>query len=209
MFITGTLIILTSYIMEPVLACLHNRQKYKTYAYLEWISNSSLQLHRQAHEGLGLTKWSKCTDLVPTTDPTVVLTSLDITDVEHPILGRSLEKEKSEATALQNSEIHDSSQNQDTHTTRQQLSQQNSMNSTVDQVQKLDDSAAISYVSSQLTPVDSVIGETCDEMFAASIENKARQPMHGEGGGDCSRISSGTVSTCGTMSEEITVVGTQ
>ncbi|KAK5636347.1 hypothetical protein RRF57_012059 [Xylaria bambusicola] len=85
-FILGAIIICISFALEPLLACLYKRRKYKPYAHCEWISNNSLQLHRLAQEELGLTKWSRCTEEVPTTDHDAYLASLDITDPKHPVL---------------------------------------------------------------------------------------------------------------------------
>ncbi|KAI0857613.1 hypothetical protein F4860DRAFT_488914 [Xylaria cubensis] len=85
-FISGIIIICVSFALEPLLACLYKRRKYKPYAHLEWISNNSLQLHRLAQEELGLTKWSRCTEEVPTTDRDAYLASLNITDPKHPVL---------------------------------------------------------------------------------------------------------------------------
>lgn len=61
---------------------------YKQYAYLEWITNDTLQLHRVAHEGSNKTDgtWSRCTSWVPTTAPGALLSSLDISDLKHPRL---------------------------------------------------------------------------------------------------------------------------
>ncbi|KAI1360715.1 hypothetical protein F5Y08DRAFT_348529 [Xylaria arbuscula] len=85
-FIFGAIIICVSFALEPVLACLYKRRKYKPYTHFEWISNNSLQLHRLAQEELGLTKWLRCTEEVPTTDCDAYLASLDITDPRHPVL---------------------------------------------------------------------------------------------------------------------------
>ncbi|KAI0456529.1 hypothetical protein F5B21DRAFT_522677 [Xylaria acuta] len=85
-FISGAIITCVSFALEPLLACLYKRREYKPYAHFEWISNNSLQLHRLAQEELGLTKWSRCTEEVPTTDDDVYLASLDITDPKHPTL---------------------------------------------------------------------------------------------------------------------------
>ncbi|KAK6083884.1 hypothetical protein SCUP515_01580 [Seiridium cupressi] len=87
-FIVGALIVLASYLLEPILSCLHDRRKYKSYAHLEWVSHRSLQLHRLAHEELGGEKWSNCTSEVPTTDLDVPLASLDITNSRHPMINR-------------------------------------------------------------------------------------------------------------------------
>src|SRR4051794_40539078 len=88
-FVTGALIIVASYSIEPILACLHRRRKYKSYTYLEWMSNNSLQLHRLAHEELGPSTWSNCDQQIPiTTEHDGYLASLDITDPKHPTLQR-------------------------------------------------------------------------------------------------------------------------
>lgn len=72
--------------MEPILACLHRRRRYRQYAYLEWATNETLQLHRVANEEqMGSdTTWSRCTSMVPTTASGVLLSSLDISDLKHP-----------------------------------------------------------------------------------------------------------------------------
>lgn len=61
---------------------------YKQYAYLEWITNETLQLHRVAHESPNKADetWSRCTSWVPTTAPGALLSSLDISDLKHPRL---------------------------------------------------------------------------------------------------------------------------
>ncbi|KAG6356980.1 hypothetical protein INS49_014856 [Diaporthe citri] len=87
-FTTGVLIIITSYILEPILNRLHKRRQHKSYAHLEWISNNSLQLHRMAHEQLMGQKWANCADDIPTTDPELSLANLDISNPEHPVLRR-------------------------------------------------------------------------------------------------------------------------
>lgn len=86
MYILGGLILITSYSLEPILACLHRRRKYRQYAYLEWTTNETLQLHRVANEGQtgSDTTWSRCTSMVPTTASGVLLSSLDISDLKHP-----------------------------------------------------------------------------------------------------------------------------
>ncbi|KAH8759933.1 hypothetical protein F5883DRAFT_142320 [Diaporthe sp. PMI_573] len=69
---------------QPVLACLHRRHNHRQYAYLEWVANETLQSHRLAQERANDTRWSHCTASVPTTDPGVLLSSLDISDLNHP-----------------------------------------------------------------------------------------------------------------------------
>ncbi|KAI0435510.1 hypothetical protein F4803DRAFT_557926 [Xylaria telfairii] len=108
-FITGTLIIVASYVIEPVFACVYKRRKYQPYAYLEWISNSSLQLHRLAHEELGLDTWSNCDKEIPVPiDPDRLLASLDITDPKHPTFHRLVKREVTDfAEGLAQSSTHD------------------------------------------------------------------------------------------------------
>ncbi|KAI0182257.1 hypothetical protein EV127DRAFT_328646, partial [Xylaria flabelliformis] len=64
------------------------RHNHRTYTYLKWITNSTLRLHRVANEGRAPTEpiWSGCIDTVPTTQAGVCLTSLDISDAQHPKL---------------------------------------------------------------------------------------------------------------------------
>lgn len=85
-----------SYALEPIFSLLYKRRKYKPYAHLEWQTNACLQLHRLAHEELGLAQWSNCLDEVPTTDANVFLASLDITTPEHPVLSRTQEMDSPE-----------------------------------------------------------------------------------------------------------------
>lgn len=87
-FVTGALIIVISFALEPILSFLYKWKKYKPHAYLEWNTNTNLQLHRFAHEELGLVEWKDCTREVPTTDPHVYLAGLDIADPKHPVLSR-------------------------------------------------------------------------------------------------------------------------
>lgn len=103
-FITCALLTITSYILEPVLGCLHRRRQHKSYAHLEWISNNSLQLHRMAYEQLGGPEWANCTDDIPTTDPELSLASLDISDPSHPILRRP-EARKGKTEVVESSTI--------------------------------------------------------------------------------------------------------
>lgn len=65
-FITGTLIILASYVLEPVFACLGRRRTCKPYKLLEWQTGETLQLQRLAYQGLaGRGTWSRLTDSIP------------------------------------------------------------------------------------------------------------------------------------------------
>ncbi|KAI1368962.1 hypothetical protein F5Y08DRAFT_353496 [Xylaria arbuscula] len=86
LFLTGLLLIIISYSIEPILTCFHRRGKYSQYKYLEWVTNESLQLHRLAHEGVGWGTWSRATEDVPITKDGQVLGCLDITEPLHPNL---------------------------------------------------------------------------------------------------------------------------
>ncbi|KAI1357780.1 hypothetical protein F5Y08DRAFT_351646 [Xylaria arbuscula] len=86
-FILGGIVILFSYVIQPVQAFLDRNFGYRSYAYLEWTANSNMQLHRLAHEDSGAKKWTRCTGAVPTTTPDTNLAQLNITDPTHPILG--------------------------------------------------------------------------------------------------------------------------
>lgn len=73
---TGIVIILASYVAEPLLALFYSRRKYKEYKYLEWAANGTLQLQRLAYQGLGSEKWSNYTDDIPMTRPGYFLADL-------------------------------------------------------------------------------------------------------------------------------------
>lgn len=75
-YATGIVIILASYIAEPLLALFYSRRKSKEYKYMEWAANSTLQLQRLAYQGLGSEKWSNYTDDIPKTRPGYFLADL-------------------------------------------------------------------------------------------------------------------------------------
>jgi hypothetical protein len=85
-FVGGTLIVLVSLALEPILALLQKRWGYQQYAYLEWVSHETLQLQRLAHEELGFGTWSGATNAIPTTELDDKLTCLDLRDAKHPRL---------------------------------------------------------------------------------------------------------------------------
>ncbi|KAI0199475.1 hypothetical protein F4808DRAFT_451421 [Astrocystis sublimbata] len=84
-FSIGLLIILTSYLLEPVPKCLY-RKGYKQYAHLEWTTNGTLQLQRLVQEELNLATWSRCAEDIPVAGEDELLGCLNITDLEHPTL---------------------------------------------------------------------------------------------------------------------------
>ncbi|KAK7934598.1 hypothetical protein PG985_000093 [Apiospora marii] len=92
---TGALIIIISYVLDPLFECLHARYRHKSYQHLEWRSNATLQIHRLAEEQVGFSTWENCTALVPTTTggaDDAVMSRLDITDPTHPKLRRPVSK---------------------------------------------------------------------------------------------------------------------
>ncbi|KAK8117983.1 uncharacterized protein PG998_006264 [Apiospora kogelbergensis] len=92
-FILGAMIIMVSFALDPIMRILHRRRRYKQYQYLEWRTNSSLQLQRLTQEELGYGKWSGCTNMVPITRPKDPLANLDISDLEYPRLNQEFKGE--------------------------------------------------------------------------------------------------------------------
>ncbi|RWA05560.1 hypothetical protein EKO27_g9549 [Xylaria grammica] len=89
-FIVGTVIIIASFLLEPAFSLLYKKYGYSGYATLEWATNTTLQLQRLAHEGLGFGAWSKGTGKVPITRTDDLLGCLDLSDPSHPVLGSNL-----------------------------------------------------------------------------------------------------------------------
>jgi hypothetical protein len=85
-YITSAIIILVSFILVSLVGYLQKRPKYKEYAYLEWMTNATLQLHRLSQEELSLGTCSGCIDEIPVTEAGDILGSLDIRTPKHPIL---------------------------------------------------------------------------------------------------------------------------
>lgn len=75
-YVAGIVIILASYMAEPLLAFFYSRRKYKEYKYLEWAANSTLQLQRLAYQGLGSEEWTNYTNDIPKTRPGYFLADL-------------------------------------------------------------------------------------------------------------------------------------
>ncbi|ETS84639.1 hypothetical protein PFICI_02664 [Pestalotiopsis fici W106-1] len=85
-FVSGLLIIIISYILEPLTRCAGRRLGKNSYARLEWYSTGVFQLQRMAHEALGVGDWDYCGDDIPTTAAGTTLALLDISDENHPFL---------------------------------------------------------------------------------------------------------------------------
>ncbi|POS70784.1 hypothetical protein DHEL01_v210824 [Diaporthe helianthi] len=175
-FITGALITATSYILEPILNYLHKHLLHKSYAHLEWISNNSLQLHRLAQEQLTGQRWDKCADEIPITDPDVPLASLDISDLEHPVLRRPGPPPKVTAQAVGASDaLEDSSSSPDGESLREDgatglngLESMSSRTSVSDSSWTLDVRMTLMNVSGQLgleiSELEDVGGDAMDDV---------------------------------------------
>ncbi|KAI1809827.1 hypothetical protein GGS20DRAFT_570297 [Poronia punctata] len=88
-FVVGFLIVLFSYIQEPLSTWIFKKRGRKPYQHLEWTTNATLQLYRLAQEEMGWGTWSDCTELVPTTKDDDMLGCVDITDPKHPGIAAS------------------------------------------------------------------------------------------------------------------------
>lgn len=77
-FVTGMLMIIISYSLEPIFGYFYRRQAYSGYKYLEWTTNQTLQLQRLAYQGLGSGAWSGYSDTIPTTRDAYFLADLPL-----------------------------------------------------------------------------------------------------------------------------------
>lgn len=83
----GSLIIIVSYILEPLLSCIQKRWRFlDKYSRLEWCANETLQPQRLAHEELGLGTWHRGAEPVPLVNAGDRLAMLNLEDLEHPRL---------------------------------------------------------------------------------------------------------------------------
>ncbi|KAI1291187.1 hypothetical protein F5Y03DRAFT_377422 [Xylaria venustula] len=87
-YITSGLIIVVSFIVEPILSFLSRRRNYKRYEALEWTVNESMQLYRLAQEQTGRESWSGGANSVPVTSSDNMLAHLDISNPKHPVFCR-------------------------------------------------------------------------------------------------------------------------
>lgn len=88
----GILIIVVSYVTEPICACFYRRFKIREYAYLEWRTNTFLHFQRMAYQGIHSGEWTGQTDNIPRTKPGEILAELPMraaTTVPHDISGKS------------------------------------------------------------------------------------------------------------------------
>lgn len=73
---TGVLIIITSYVLEPIFECLFRHKKYREYTFLEWSASGTLQLQRLGFQGVGCGVWSGYTNNIPRTKEAEALAGL-------------------------------------------------------------------------------------------------------------------------------------
>ncbi|KAI1327697.1 hypothetical protein F5Y16DRAFT_420765 [Xylariaceae sp. FL0255] len=85
-YIIGSIIIVISFILNPILMCAQKRWKNREYENVEWICNETLQLQRLAYEESGQGEWPKCLGSVPITDKDQKLGPFNLSDPEHPLL---------------------------------------------------------------------------------------------------------------------------
>ncbi len=72
--------------IESVFRYIQRRWKLDSYAHIEWVTNSTLQFQRRAHEELGFGERSRCEESIYFVAGDVCLASLDVTDEKHPVL---------------------------------------------------------------------------------------------------------------------------
>ncbi|OJD33670.1 cation diffusion facilitator family metal ion [Diplodia corticola] len=85
-FGVGGALIVASYVLEPAVLWIQVRCKLDAYARFEWTMNETLQLQRQAHEGLEIGSWSGCDKGIPVAGSRDRLAVIDLEDLAHPRL---------------------------------------------------------------------------------------------------------------------------
>ncbi|KAI0185462.1 hypothetical protein EV127DRAFT_503014 [Xylaria flabelliformis] len=106
-YAVGFIVIITSFSLEPVFWLLYRKRGHNQHATLEWTTNTTLQLQRLAHEGLGFGTWSKGTENIPVAKTGDMLGCLDYTNPNHPVLGSAPVVDQSQSslnTAVEESE---------------------------------------------------------------------------------------------------------
>jgi hypothetical protein len=85
--IGGGLIMLIGVFLEDIISLLLKIPGLSStklaYAHSAWLAESTLQLHRLAHENLGLGSWKRTDEAIPVTHLDVALAVLDVTDPKH------------------------------------------------------------------------------------------------------------------------------
>ena len=86
MFVLGGLIMIASYTLEPLIACILGRRNTRHYSQMEWCVNETLQLQRLAHELKRQGTWDETTGSIPATGSGEKLAPLDLNGVGPPVL---------------------------------------------------------------------------------------------------------------------------
>ncbi|KKY13337.1 putative cytochrome p450 [Diplodia seriata] len=85
-FVVGSFFVSLSWALESLVQWVQGRRKLDVYARFEWTMNETLQLQRQAHEGLEIGSWSGCDKGVPVAGSMDRLAVIDLEDLTHPKL---------------------------------------------------------------------------------------------------------------------------
>lgn len=75
-YAVGLLLVVASYVAEPICSCLYRRYKFREYANLEWTTNATLHLQRMAYQGIDSGEWTGQVDDIPKTKPGEILPDL-------------------------------------------------------------------------------------------------------------------------------------
>ncbi|KAI0527848.1 hypothetical protein F5B22DRAFT_582560 [Xylaria bambusicola] len=75
-FVVGVLIVIVSFILEPIFDCLKRRRGYNPYKLLEWQTGWTLQIQRLSYQGFGMGTWTHSTDSIPLTQADEILEPL-------------------------------------------------------------------------------------------------------------------------------------
>ncbi|KAL0255161.1 hypothetical protein SLS55_009691 [Diplodia seriata] len=85
-YVVGSFFVSLSWALESLVQWVQGRRKLDVYARFEWTMNETLQLQRQAHEGLEIGSWSGCDKGVPVAGSMDRLAVIDLEDLTHPKL---------------------------------------------------------------------------------------------------------------------------
>ncbi|KAL0257341.1 hypothetical protein SLS55_008152 [Diplodia seriata] len=96
----GSVIVCLSYTLEPLASWIQKRRKSRApnYACLEWATNETLQLQRQAYEQSGIGVWEGCASRVPVTKGGERLAVLDLENPHCPRLRAVVEQDHGQKT---------------------------------------------------------------------------------------------------------------
>lgn len=98
-YATGVLLIVASYVAEPICACLYRRFKFREYAHLEWTTNATLHFQRMAYQGINSGEWTGEMDNIPMTKAGEMLAELPMraaATVPHDVSGKGSTADQTE-----------------------------------------------------------------------------------------------------------------